>query len=74
VQWASELDDDSDDDSDGDLGQYYPPKPIWRTENWGWKCRNEFATLVTNANLVPLIQLILPALTILFLSAGLGSL
>ena len=36
----------SGDDSDDDDGHYYPPKPVWRTANWGWKCRNHFATCV----------------------------
>jgi hypothetical protein len=50
MQWG-QADDESDDESDDDggLGQYYPPKPVWRTENWGWKCRNAFATSVTHA-------------------------
>lgn len=42
AQWGGHFDAESDDDDD--LGQYYPPKPVWRTENWGWKCRNAFAT------------------------------
>ena len=42
-EWAGGGPQDST-DSDDDDGSYYPPKPVWRTANWGWKCRNHFAT------------------------------
>lgn len=42
-EWGGQVG-GSGDASDDDDGHYYPPKPVWRTENWGWKCRNHFAT------------------------------
>jgi hypothetical protein len=36
------IDDFGPEDGDDGAGQhqhYYPPKPVWRTPNWGWKMR-----------------------------------
>eukprot|EP01052_Picozoa_sp_SAG31_P033559 SAG31_NODE_3811_length_3861_cov_3.645401_1_plen_313_part_00 len=42
---ALEADGDGDDsDEDDDYSRYYPPKPVWRTKNWGWIMANDYAT------------------------------